>query len=308
MKKNFVALLLAVTCASLNSEAQLKVVTSLSVYADIAQSVGGDLVETSYVAAPRFNPHFIEPRPSDVLRVKRADLFIHSGMDLEAWRGPLVDAAARAEIRGGGSRELDVSRGIPILETPDRSITRAEGDIHLFGNPHFWLDPRNGERIARTIGTKLEELDPANASRYRTNVEEYSRLLRGKIIEWQKILKPFKGRELIGYHNEWVYLMDFGGLTMSKFLEPKPGIPPTPRQIDYLISYVKEKDIRAIVQATFYSREAAESVAKRSGAKVAMLCQNVRETSDVTSYVELIDYDVRTLVEALSTERSSSKE
>lgn len=123
---------------------KLKVLTTLSSFAAIAKEVGQDNVAVDWIAAPKFNPHFIEPKPSDVLRLKRCDLFVHGGLDLEAWRGPLVDAAARVDIRDAGPRQLDLSSVVNILNVPEGVISRAQGDIHLFGNPHYWLDPRNG--------------------------------------------------------------------------------------------------------------------------------------------------------------------
>jgi ABC-type Zn uptake system ZnuABC Zn-binding protein ZnuA len=271
---------------------KLKIVTTLSSYADIAQTIGGDLVETSSIASPRFNPHFIEAKPSDVLKLKRATLFIHSGLDLEAWRGPLVDAAARAEIRAGGSAQLDLSTGITILEKPQGQVSRAEGDIHIYGNPHYWIDPRNGAIIAQEIGAKLEEIDPAHAAIYKTNADQFLAKLNSKIAEWQKEVVSLKDKEVIGYHNEWVYLMKFLGMHMGQFLEPKPGIPPTPKQIEVLTDYAKQHDIKGIVQATFYPDDAAKNLAQRTGAKVLLLCQNVGELPQASDYISMIDYNI----------------
>jgi len=277
----------------------LKVTTTLSTYADIAKSVGGDLVDVKYVASPRFNPHFIEPKPSDVLKVKSADLFIHSGLDLEAWRGPLIDAAARADIRQSGEHQLDLSTGIKILEVPDHPVSRSEGDIHLFGNPHYWLDPRNGKIIAQEIATKLSSLDPSHKADYERNLSSFVSNLEKKMDQWTKLLAEYQGQELIGYHNEWVYLMNFSGLSMKQFLEPKPGIPPTPKQIEFIIDHIQSQKIRGIVQATFNSDDAAKSIASRTGVKVLILCQNVGEMSEAPDYISMIDYNISKLVEAL---------
>ncbi|MFM1849086.1 MAG: hypothetical protein RL417_2560, partial [Pseudomonadota bacterium] len=199
----------------------LKIVTTLSTYADIAQTIGGERVTANAIVSPRFNPHFIEPRPSDILRLKKADLFIHSGLDLEAWRGPLVDAAGRPEVKPGGARELDLSTGITLLEIPSPDITRAHGDIHLHGNPHFWLSPENGLAIARAIGSKLGEIDPGYSDVYRRNTEIFVLKLTQAIAAWRELAAPFRGQPLVGYHNEWVYLTQFLGLRCERFLEPK---------------------------------------------------------------------------------------
>ena len=298
---NFLApvFLVLLSCPQSAAAAPLKVTTTLSSYADIAKAVGGDFVEVKYVAPPRFNPHFIEPRPSDVLKVKYADLFVHSGLDLEAWRGPLVDAAARAEIRQSGNRQLDLSTGVALLEVPDRAISRSEGDIHLYGNPHYWLDPRNGKIIAQELAVKLSELDPEHKSDYDKNLSAFTAALDSKMAQWNQLMTPFRGQELIGYHNEWVYLMNYAGLTMKQFLEPKPGIPPTPKQVEFISEYIRSHKLKGIVQASFNSNDAAESIAASTGAKVVLLSQNVGEQPESSSYIAMIDYNISKLLEAL---------
>ncbi len=279
---------------------RLKVVTTLSTYADLAKAVGGDYIDVSYVASPKFNPHFIEPKPSDVMKVKRADVFLHSGLDLELWRGPLLDAAANREAMPGGSRELDLSRGVRLLETPDHPLSRAEGDIHLYGNPHYWIDPDNGKIIAQEICDKLSAIDPPNEPDYRRNLVRFLEKLDAKIPVWQQRLAPFKSQELIGYHNEWPYLMRFTGLRMERFLETKPGIPPTLQHIAFLEQYVKEHHIRVIVQPTYYPPEAASQLAARTGIKVVTLCTNVGEVPEASDFIAMIDHDVEQLAKALS--------
>jgi zinc/manganese transport system substrate-binding protein len=197
------------------AEERLKIATTLSSYADIAKAVGGDAVDVVYVAPLRFDPHFIEPRPSDVFKLKKADLFIHSGLDLEAWREPLTDAAGRAEVRWGGERQLDLSARISLLEVPTHQLSRAEGDIHMYGNPHYWLDPRNGIIIAEEITAKLSQIDPLRAASYQNRLQSFVSKLRPKIQEWQALLRPYQGRELVGYHKGWMYLMTFAGLKMN---------------------------------------------------------------------------------------------
>ncbi len=278
---------------------RLRVVTTMSTYADLAKAVGGNHVDVSYVASPKFNPHFIEPKPSDVLRLKRADLFIHSGLDLELWRGPLLDAAANREVMPGGPRELDLSRSIELMEVPDHPLSRAEGDIHLYGNPHYWINPENAKIIAQEIGEKLSNLDPANEQDYRHNLQQWLDRLGAKIPAWQQRLAPFKGQELIGYHNEWPYLMRFTGLRMERFLEPKPGIPPTPQHIAFLEQYVKDHHIRAIVQPTYFPPDAAAQLAARTGISVVTLAANVGEVREASDFIAMMDYDVEQLAKAL---------
>lgn len=276
---------------------QLKVVTTLSTFADLVEAVGGERIEVSSIASPRFNPHFIEPRPSDVLRVRRADLFVHGGLDLEVWRGSLVDAAARPDVRPGGKRELGLAEGVHLLNVPS-SLSRAQGDVHQFGNPHYWHSPANGVVMAETIARKLSELDTDGARYYHERLEEFRKELSAGMERWKQMLAPYRGRELVGYHDEWAYLMAFGGLTMEQFLEPKPGIPPSPQHLLTIERYIRSRGITGIVQATFYSLRAARSLAEATGANVVLLCQNVDELRECSSYRNMLDYNVAQIVKS----------
>ena len=281
------------------AQAQMKVVTTLSTYADIVKSIGGELVESSSIASPRFNPHFIEPKPSDVFKLKRADLFVHSGLDLEAWRDPLVQASGRADLKPGGERQLDLSAGIRLLQVPQGQPSRAEGDIHLFGNPHYWMSPYNGLQIARSIAAKLAALDAGNSAVYAENLRRFEEKLKAKILLWQAELKPYAGTELIGYHNEWIYLVDFMGMRMDQYLEPKPGIPPSPKHIEELVQYVQSRHLPLIIQPSFFPKDAGETLERLSGAKLIVLCQAVGELPQASDYISMLDFNIATIVGAL---------
>ena len=277
----------------------LQVVTTMSSFADLAKTIGGEHVSVSYVASPKFNPHFIEPKPSDVLRVKRADLFIHAGLDLEAWRGPLLDAAGNRNVMPGGDSELDLSRGIALLEVPTTPVSRSQGDIHLYGNPHYWVDPENGQAIAVRIAEKLSAMDPANAADYQNNLEVFTQKLDAKMVQWRKELAAISGKELIGYHNEWPYLLQFAGLKMEQFLEPRPGIPPTPKQVEFITQYIQSKGIKALVISSYFPRDSVDVLAKRTGVRVVELVQNVGEMPQAGDYIAMTDYNVNELITAL---------
>ncbi|MCB0358003.1 MAG: zinc ABC transporter substrate-binding protein [Bdellovibrionales bacterium] len=298
------ALSLSLVSAQAAAAEKLEVVSSLPTYAALVQEVGGDLVTTSSIGGARFNPHFIEPRPSDVLRLKRADLFVHSGLDLEAWRGPLVNATGRAEVKPGGERELDLSRGIHLLNVPRGAVSRSEGDIHLFGNPHYWLSPENGLIIADEIAEKLAELDPEHAALYLGNRDRFRARLAGRIEQWKQQSRALTGAEFIGYHDQWIYLMEFLGFTMEKFLEPKPGIPPTPRHLLLLQQYTASSPVVGIVHATFYPDDAARALGERSGLPVLALPQNVGEIPEAADYISLLEYDISRLIGAAQRGRS----
>lgn len=277
----------------------LKVATTLSTYASITKEIGGDLVEVSSVASPRFNPHFIEPKPSDVLRLKRADLLIHSGLDLEAWREPLLDAVARSDFRTGGSNVLDLSGRVPLLEIPSGNLTRAAGDIHLYGNPHFWLDPRIGKIIAEEIGGKLAEKIPSHKEQISSRTDAFIDALQYQIAVWETSAKDLKGIEVFGYHNEWIYLVNFLGLSMKQFIEPKPGIPPTPKHLQFLEAYSKEHGIKALLQATYFPKEAGEYLQQKAGINPIPLCQSVGELAQCDTYSHMIAYNIQQIIQVL---------
>ncbi len=302
LAKNLILAALLFFVPSWVEAAPLKVVTTMSTFADLAKQVGGEYVNVSYVASPRFNPHFIECRPSDVLKVKEADLFIHAGLDLEAWRGPLLDAAGNPNLFQGGQGELDLSGGISLLEVPTQQLSRLMGDIHIYGNPHYWVNPENGRIIAQEIADKLSQIDPAHAAAYRKNLETFQQRLDQQIAQWKQWVSAIQGKEVIAYHNEWPYLAQFSGLKIEQFLEPKPGIPPSPKQLGFLEEYMKSHHVKAIIQPTYQPRDSSEALARRTGAKVVILCQNVGELPQAKDYLSMMDYNVRQLVQALGEE------
>ncbi|MDK1020141.1 MAG: metal ABC transporter substrate-binding protein [Candidatus Hydrogenedentes bacterium] len=276
--------------------ASVNVVTTLSTFADLVSEIGGDHVEVANVAFPKFNPHFIQPRPSHVLKVKRADLFVHAGLDLELWRGPLLDAAGNRDVRPGNRGDLDLSLGVALLEVPDRKQSRAEGDIHLFGNPHYWLDPANAKIMAANIANKLSEIDPAHADDYNNRLSLFHERIDRKMAEWLTRMEPYKGYELLGYHNQWPYVVKFLGLRMEHFLEPKPGVPPGPRQLEFLTEHAKTSNVYGIVQAVYFPDRAVKTLSKRTGLAVVKLSQNVGDTPQVQDYISILEYDVSQLV------------
>ncbi len=281
------------------AEQPVRVVTTLSTFADLVKQIGGEEVVVSYVASPKFNPHFIEPKPSDVLKVKRADLFVHAGLDLELWRWPLLDAAGNEQIFPGGKGDLDLSKGVSLLEVPDRPVSRLMGDMHLYGNPHYWLHPDNIQAMVQAIAAKLSELDPAHAAVYQQRLATFLKALDEKKAQWQERLKSIQNKEAIAYHRSWPYLAQFAGIKIDQFLEPKPGIPPSPKQITFLEGYIAERRIQALLQESFVPAAYAQALAKRTGIKVVTLCQNVGELPEAKDYFALMDYNIQRLTQAL---------
>lgn len=281
------------------SEGPLKIVATQTLFADIVKQIGKDKVEVKYIAQPKFNVHFIQPKPSDVRNVVKADLYVNAGLDLEAWSGPLLEAAGRPEFFSGAERNLDLSKGITILNPPTQPISRAQGDIHSFGNPHYNMNPENAKIMAETVLEKLKEIDPKNTSYYEENAKAFISHLEGKISEWKKLCADFKGQEIISYHEDIAYFADFLGLKAEQFIEPKPGIPPTPKHLEFLEEYVKANHIKAIVMPTYYPKDAAEKLSQRVGTKVVTICQNVGEIPGTDDTFSFFDYNFKQISEAL---------
>lgn len=280
---------------------RLEVVASLSTFADLVEQVGGERVKVISVASPKFNEHFIEPRPSDVLKLKRADLFVHGGLDLEAWRDPLVNAAGNPAVRPGGARELNLSHGVMLLEKPEGNVSRAGGDIHLFGNPHYWHSPHNALVMAAAIAAKLSDMDPQNAAAYRQRAESFRDALQSRIDTWQQT-NAIQGQAVVAYHNQWPYLTEFLGLRTVAFLEPKPGIPPTPRHLVQVQQAIDEQDVQAILRATYDSERPVRHLTESTSAVEVVLCQGVDAKKVCGDYITMMDYNIDQLNLALQYE------
>jgi ABC-type Zn uptake system ZnuABC Zn-binding protein ZnuA len=295
--------LAALACASAPATstpaaaAPIRVTTTLEVLRALVEAVGGERVKVEAIAAPQFNPHFIEPRPSDIVRLGRSEFFAHMGLDLELWRGPLVEAAVNPRLLPGGPGEIDCSIGIPLLEVPQRAVTRAEGDIHLYGNPHYWLDPANAARMAERIAERLGGSSAADAGFFRDRAARFGQDIEKRQAEWKALLAPYRGAQLAAYHNSWPYLARAFDLRIDLFLEPKPGIPPSGVHLETLSETMKRDHVRILVLERYQPRRPAESVAERTGARLVELWQNPEPKS---GYVEMMERNVHALAEALA--------
>ena len=298
MKINsFLVLLLLFAVSRLPS--QLKVVTTIPDLKSIAEFIGGDRVDAFSIATGYQNPHFVDPKPSYILKLSKADMFITVGLDLEiGWVPPLLNSARNQKIQKGGEGYVDASTNIPLLQIPS-SVNRGEGDIHIFGNPHYWLDPVNGKIIAQTITATLSRLDPEHQGQFQVNLKKFIETADAKIKEWETTLRRFKNTKVIAYHNEWPYFEHRFGLTIVDFLEPKPGIPPTPSQLSKIINVMKREQIKIIINSPYFTAESADLVARNSGGKVVTLATSVGATSQIKNYFDLFDYNVNQLVLAL---------
>ena len=293
-----VAVMMVLTLMQAN--AKLNIVTSLPDLKSIAEFVGGDRVDVFAIATGYQNPHYVDPKPSYIMKLSKADMFVTVGLDLEAgWVPPLLNSARNGNIQKGSPGYVDASVNVPLLQVPS-SVNRAEGDIHIYGNPHYWLDPANGKTIAQNIFDGLVRVDPDNRAYYEGNLKKFDSQLDGKIREWTMKTMPFKGEKVIAYHNEWPYFEQRFGLQIVDFLEPKPGIPPTPSQLTKVITEMKRDNIKVIINSPYFTQESAELVARNVDGKVVTLATSVGAEENIKNYFDLFDYNVGKITEAFS--------
>lgn len=287
--------------AGLRAADKLKVVTTLPDLKSITEEIGGDAVDVFAIATGFQNPHFVDPKPSYILKLSRADVFVTVGLDLETgWVPPLLNSARNARIQKGGEGYVDASVGVPLLQVPS-SVNRAEGDIHIYGNPHFWIDPVRGKVIAENILNGLIKASPENEQRFRANLKTFDDRIDAKLKEWSATLAPYRGAKIIAYHNEWPYLEERFGFHIIDFLEPKPGIPPTPNQLVKVIGEIKRENIGIIISSPYFTTESADLVARQTGSQVVVLATSVGAEPEIRTYFDLFDYDTRKLADAFKT-------
>jgi zinc/manganese transport system substrate-binding protein len=298
MRSLLLASLVLVSLAP-RAEAKLHVVTSIETFGDLARKIGGDRVEVTSLSKGYTDPHFVEPKPSLVLALNRADLLVHVGLELEiGWLPPLVLGARNDKIQPGMPGNLDASRDIPVLDVPATRVDRSMGDIHPQGNPHYYLAPDMAEIVAREIASRLKELDPSGAASYDANLRAFEKRLGDKRAEWEKLAAPLRGLKVVTYHKSWSYLSKWLGLVEIGYIEPKPGIPPSPSHIAALIGRMRSESAKLILMESFYPRNTPELVAEKAGAKTAVLPANVGATPAATDFFSLVDEIIRTLVQA----------
>lgn len=278
----------------------LRVVTTTTDLADMVSAVGGDMVEVKSLSKGIQDPHLVEPRPSMVMQVRRADMLVRIGMDQDMWAQSLIDAARNSNVIYGGEGYLDASRRIEKLQVPTGRVDMRLGDIHIYGNPHYWLDPSNARLILEDIAGKLSELIPSETDHFRRNCDEYAAKIDSAIVEWQRMMQPFAGAKIVTYHNSWIYFAERFNLDIVGYIEVKPGIPPTPSHIADLVDKMKSETVKVIMIEPYYNIRIAETLADRSGARVLALPSSVGGVKEVNTYIELFDYLIIKLSETLS--------
>jgi len=287
--------------ATVDAQSQLNIVTSTEDLASITRDVGGDKVAVTALAKGYQDPHFVEPKPSFILAVNRAALYIAIGRELEiGWLPPLITSSRNARIQPGANGYLDASLNVRILEILTGQITRAMGDVHPLGNPHYWLEPGNGRLIAQAIRNKLGELSPADRAYFAQRYDDFDRRLTAAEKRWDVTMAPYKGTKLVTYHRSWPNFMERFGLEVMGYVEPKPGIPPSPVHTLELIDEMKRGGVKLIVVEPYFSLKTPQAIANQvPGGQVLILAPSVGGVKEVTDYVQLFEYNVNLLAGAL---------
>lgn len=284
------------------AHAKLNIITSTSDLGALAAEIGKDKVTVTSIAKPTEDPHFVDAKPSFIVKLNKADMLIEGGLQLEiGWLPPLVMGARNKKILPGQAGYLTASTGVEIVDVPKTPGDRSMGDIHSFGNPHFMLDPSNGKIVATHICERLCQIDTVNCNYYKNNLQDFVRRLDQKLSEWQKILQPFQGTKIVTYHKTFPYLARRFNLNVLGTLEPKPGVPPSPSHLNSLIPMMKNEGVKLIIIEEFRERKIPEFAASQTGAKIVILPIMAGGQKETKDYVALFDYIIKQIASALKT-------
>jgi zinc/manganese transport system substrate-binding protein len=287
----------ALALAGGSAHAKVRIVTSLQDLASIADAVGGDRVTTMAIAKGYQDPHFVDAKPSFIVQLSRADLLIVAGLELEiGYLPPLVDQSRNAAIHAGSPGYLDASIGCDILQQPATQVTRAMGDVHPYGNPHYWTDPENGRAIARAIAARLSELDPPGKAVFEANLAAFESKLTEKEREWSAKMAPYAGAKIVTFHDSWPNFAKRFQLDIVGHVEPKPGIPPSPSHTLDIINLIRDQKIPAILVEPYFDRKTPNAIADKTGAKVLIFYPSVGGLPEIKDYFSLFDHDVDAFV------------
>ena len=296
------AILIVLIGAFFTSAAQAKklnVITTTTDLTALAQEVGGDRISVESLAKGYQDPHFVEPKPSFLLKLRNANLLIVVGLQLEiGWLPPLITQSGNGRIQVGAPGYLDASQFAEILEKPTGVVTRAMGDVHPLGNPHYWLDPDNGRRIAHGIAQKLGELDPGDSAYFQQRFQDFENRLGTAEKKWEAEMAPYHGRKIVTYHNSFPNFAKHFQLNVVGYVEPRPGIPPTPSHTIELIGLMKRENCKLVLVEPYFDLKTPNSIGAATGAKVLVYLPSVGGEKQVTNYFELFDYDIGLITKA----------
>jgi len=291
---------LAVLAAGPPARAAVNVMAATEDLADLTRQVGGDKVKVEAIAKGYQDPHFVEAKPSFILKLAKTDLLVVVGRELEiGWLPPLIQQCRNAKIQVGADGYLDASLTAKILEIPTGQITRAMGDVHPLGNPHYWLDPDNGRRVAKAIADKLSRMAPADAPYFASRYADFDKRLADGEKRWDAMMAPYKGVKIVTYHRSWPNFVDRFGLDVIGYVEPRPGIPPSPGHTIDLIGEMKRQSVKILLVEPYFDLKTPQSIGRETGARVLVMPPSVGGEKEITDYVKLFDYDLALLVAAI---------
>jgi zinc/manganese transport system substrate-binding protein len=302
--RRLVILILAFTAAwtAVASPARaekLRVVTSTTDLKALTEAVTGDLAEVDAMARPNQNAHDLEVRPSLMIKVRRADALIVNGLELDGWADVVAQGANNANVIPGAAGRIDASRGLGVLEVPKTRVDRSMGDIHPQGNPHYTLDPGMAPAVTQNILEGLARLAPQHRAAFERNRQQFLGNLEEAMGRWTRTLEPSKGAAVVVSHAQWIYFLTRFGLQQVGTIEERPGIPPTANHLVKLIGLMKEDRAKVIVAEPWSDLKLIERVGQDAGAQVAVLASAVGAMKGTDTYLATIDFNVKTLAQAL---------
>jgi zinc/manganese transport system substrate-binding protein len=303
MKRVLSAALLFASASLALAAGSLRVVTTTEDLASISREIAGNRADITTIAKGYQDPHFVEAKPSYLLGLRRADLLIAVGLELEVgWLPALLQQARNPKLLRA-TNYLDTSTSAEILEKPPGQVTRAMGDVHPFGNPHYWLDPDNGRKIAQAIAQKLTSLDPAGAETYKRNLAAFSAKLAQKEKEWEARMAPYAGTEIVTYHNSWPNFARHFKLKVVGYVEPKPGVPAGPAHVAELIQMMRSRRVPLLLMEPYFDSKLPKSIADKAGATLLVFPPSVGGEPEIKDYFSLFDYDLGLFVKAMQTKK-----
>jgi ABC-type Zn uptake system ZnuABC Zn-binding protein ZnuA len=301
MRDFLIGLTAAALTAVAPAAAAMRVVATTTDVAALAAVIGGDLVGVETIAPAAVDPEAFEPRPSDIDKVRHADLLVRVGLGYDYWLDKLVAQIGDKALMRGGEGNVDASAGIALLEIRGQTVVNEGGHAHGVANPHYWLDPENAYVITTGIAEALMRLAPNEADRITANRERFRIELDARIRQWSAALAPYAGAKLIAYHNSWPYFARRFRLDIVDFVEPKPGVSPSPAHLARLIAAGRKAQVRAILHEPYEPDDTSRLLAQKLNVPFVLLATSVGSVSGVTNYLALLDHNVATLVRALST-------
>jgi zinc/manganese transport system substrate-binding protein len=282
------------------AQGKLTIMTTTEDLASLAREVGGDRISVESLAKGYQDPHFVEAKPSFILKLQKADVLVAVGRDLEiGWLPPLTTQSRNAKIQPGGPGYLDASLTALILEMPQGQITRAMGDVHPLGNPHYWLDPENGKRIAKAMADKFGQLRPGDRAYFEQRLGSFVSRLDEAQKRWLAIMAPFKGTKVVTYHRSFPSFADRFGLEIVGYVEPRPGIPPTPQHTLDLIGEMKRLNVKLVLVEPYFDLKTPNSIGRATGAEVLVMPPSVGGVKEAGDYLALFDYDINLIAAAI---------